>query len=124
MISIQLAEKLNKIIIKASGGSAGIRDKKGLSSALNRPFQTFDGEELYSSSIEKAAAIFESIIINHPFIDGNKRMAYALMRLILAEGNMDIQAPENTIYDFVISASKGNTKFDDIKEWISNHIAK
>ena len=100
MISIQLAEKLNIIIIEASGGSAGIRDEKGLSSALNRPFQTFDGKELYTSSIEKAAAIFESIIINHPFIDGNKRMAYALMRLILAEGDLDIQAPEDTIYSF------------------------
>ena len=77
MISKELVLNLNKIIAEFSGGSAGIRDEKLLLSAINRPFQTFDGKELYPSAIDKSAAIFQSIIINHPFIDGNKRMAYA-----------------------------------------------
>lgn len=74
MISLKLAKELNEIIAKVSGGSAGIRDIRSLLSALNRPIQTFDGEDLYPTAIEKSAAIIESIIINHPFIDGNKRM--------------------------------------------------
>lgn len=74
MISKNLAEKLNQIIAESSGGSSGIRDGKLLLSAINRPFQTFDGVDLYPEAADKAAAIFQSIIINHPFIDGNKRM--------------------------------------------------
>jgi death-on-curing protein len=50
-----------------------LRDKKFLISALKRPFQTFNGKDLYSTPQSKAAAIIESILINHPFIDGNKR---------------------------------------------------
>lgn len=74
MISLKLSKELNEIIAKVSGGSAGIRDIRSLLSALNRPFQTFDGKDLYPTAIEKSAAIIESIIINHPFIDGNKKM--------------------------------------------------
>ena len=54
------------------GGASGIRDSGGLESAINQPYQTFDQKELYPKPEEKAAAIFESLISNHPFIDGNK----------------------------------------------------
>jgi death on curing protein len=60
--------KLHELSIKKYGGSQGIRDEGLLDSAIARPFQTFDGLDLYFSTIEKAAAIAESIIINHPFI--------------------------------------------------------
>jgi death on curing protein len=121
MISLKLAKELNEIIAKVSGGSAGIRDTRSLLSALNRPFQTFDGEDLYPTAIEKSAAIIESIIINHPFIDGNKRMGYAFMRLLLAEDIYDLKASENDIYDFIISISTGEINTDKVIEWIKNH---
>lgn len=95
MISKTLAIELNKIIAEASGGSGGLRDESLLLSALNRPFQTFDGEDLYPSIIEKSAALFESIIINHPFIDGNKRMAYAFMRILLTEAGFTLDASDD-----------------------------
>jgi len=60
------------------GGSKGIRDFGALDSALNRPWQTFASEDLYPTCFEKAAAILESIILNHPFIDGNKRTAFTV----------------------------------------------
>lgn len=113
-ISFQDVEAIHHLLIDNFGGGHGIRDKGALEAALNRPFQTFDQVDLYPTSVDKAAAIFESIIINHPFIDGNKRTAYVLMRLILLEGNMDIQAAEDAKYDFVISAAKGSLSFDDI----------
>lgn len=106
MISKNLAIELNKIIAEASGGSSGLRDEGLLLSALNRPFQTFDGEELYPSIIDKAAAIFESLIINHPFIDGNKRMAYTFMRVLLIEEGFELAASQDEKYNFVIEASK------------------
>ena len=83
MIHIDIAIYLHNILINEFGGSKGIRDRNSLEAALNRPFATFDGQDLYPTVVEKAAAIFESIIINHPFIDGNKRTAYALLEYLL-----------------------------------------
>ncbi|MFD2915970.1 type II toxin-antitoxin system death-on-curing family toxin [Psychroserpens luteus] len=122
MISKELAIELNKIISEASGGSSGLRDESLLLSALNRPFQTFDGKDLYPSIIDKSAALFESIIINHPFIDGNKRMAYAFMRILLTEEGFEIETSEDEKYNFVIEASKGNIKYNDIRTWIIKNL--
>ncbi len=124
MISKSLSEKLNHIIGESSGGTSGIRDEKLLFSAINRPFQTFDGVDLYPEASDKAAAVFQSIIINHPFIDGNKRMAYAFMSMLLNEGGEELQANENDIYNFVISASKGELEFEEIKDWIKENLKK
>jgi death-on-curing protein len=121
MIDLRDVENIHNILIERFGGSKGIRDKTVLESAINRPFQTFDQKELYPTGIDKAAAIFESIISNHPFIDGNKRTAYVLMRIALLESRQDIVADENVKYDFVIAAAKGELRFDKIREWISRY---
>jgi death-on-curing protein len=122
MISKKLAIELNKIIADKTGGSSGLRDETLLLSAINRPFQTFDGKDLYPSIVDKSAAIFESIIINHPFIDGNKRMAYAFMQILLIEDDIILHASEDEKYKFVITASKGDMNIESIREWILNHI--
>lgn len=122
MISKTLAIELNKIISEASGGSSGLRDESLLLSALNRPFQTFDGKDLYPSIIDKSTALFESIIINHPFIDGNKRMAYAFMRILLTEAGFTIDANEDEKYKFVIAASEGKLNHEEIKNWIISKL--
>ena len=122
MIDLSEVEKIHDILIEKFGGAKGIRDKDLLESAISRPFQTFDGKELYPTSIDKASAIFESIISNHPFIDGNKRTAYVLMRLMLKEGKADIFAEQNEKYDFVINAAEGKMNLDQIKEWILKRI--
>ena len=62
-----------------------------MESALARPFQTFDENELYTTPIHKAAALIESILINYPFVDGNKRTGYVLMRIYLIGNGLDIQ---------------------------------
>ena len=124
MISLEQTEIIHNILIDKFGGSKGIRDIGLLKSALGRAYVTFDGNELYPSSVEKAAAIFESIIINHPFIDGNKRTAYTLMRLILLESELDIAAKQEDKYCFVISASKGELRFEQIKNWIQSNLKK
>jgi death-on-curing protein len=96
----------------------GLRDQKLLESALARPYQTFDNKELYKTPIEKAASLIESLINNHPFIDGNKRFAYVAMRLTLLEYDIDLNASENDKYDFVISIAKGELKFEGICSWL------
>jgi death on curing protein len=120
MISIKEVEIIHNILIDKFGGSKGIRDKGLLESALARPFATFESKDLYSTPIDKAAAIIESVAINHPFVDGNKRTAYTLMRLILLENEIDISASQEEKYNFVISVSTGEYKFDEIKKLDSN----
>lgn len=124
MIDLKKAIYIHNVLIDDFGGSKGIRDLGGLEAALYRPYATFDQQDLYSTPIEKASAIFESIIINHPFIDGNKRTAYALMRLTLIESNFDIMASQNEKYEFAIAASKGEIGFDYIKQWLNERIIK
>ena len=95
-----------------------------LKSAIDRPYQTFNQEDLYKTPIEKAAAIIESVIKNHPFLDGNKRTGYVLIRLILLEKGLDILARQNDKYDFVVSVASGELSYDQIKDWIKNHMIK
>jgi len=122
MIDINEVEKIHDILIDKFGGAKGIRDKGLLESSINRPFQTFDGQELYPDPVDKAAAIFESIKTNLHFIDGNKRTAYVLMRLMLKSNNIDIQLGQDDKYDFVIKAASGQVTFDQIKTWIKDNL--
>ena len=124
MIRVKEALVIHDVLIERFGGAKGIRDKAGLESAINRPHQTFDGKELYPEPIDKAAAIFESIISNHPFMDGNKRTAYVLMRLILKEASLDIETTEDDKFDFVILCAQGAKTFDEIRTWIKSRIRK
>ncbi|MDP4283215.1 MAG: Fic family protein [Bacteroidota bacterium] len=85
MILIQEVKEIHKTLIDTFGGSHGIRDLPALESALARPFQTFDDKDLHPTPLHKAASLIESILINHPFIDGNKRTGYVLMRILLID---------------------------------------
>ena len=92
----------------------------GLESALARPFQSFGGKDLYTV-FEKAAAIGESLIMNHPFIDGNKSTGYLLMEALLRYGGYEITASDEYLYDFVINISTGVLSFEEIVEWLKNN---
>ena len=85
---------IHTILIEKFGGMKGIRDKNALCSSLERPFQTFDAKELHPLAEQKAACLIESILINHPFIDGNTRTGYLVMRLFLVSAGFDIIAAE------------------------------
>src|SRR5690348_10413515 len=107
MITPSQAEQIHKILIEQFGGTLGLRDSGALASALSRPFQTFEGKELYPTAIQKAASLIESILSNHPFIDGNKRTGYVLMRLFLVDHGYDIKATQDEKYNFVIRIASG-----------------
>jgi death-on-curing protein len=124
MISFQEVEKIHQILISEFGGTQGIRDKESLNSALARPFQTFDGKELYPTPLDKAASLIESILINHPFVDGNKRTGYVLMRMLLLQSNLDIVANQEEKYSFIISIASGQSKFDAIINWLASNTEK
>jgi death on curing protein len=124
MISFSEVQQLHQILIDRFGGSHGIRDRASLESALARPFQTFDNVELYPSALEKAASLVESILINHPFIDGNKRTGYTLLRLFLINNGYDITASEAYKYEFIIDVAAGTLKYEGVLKWLESNTSK
>lgn len=122
MIDVEEVLAFHEKLIELFGGTPGIRSMDLLESAVYRPFQTFDGQELYPTSIEKAGAIIESIVKNHPFLDGNKRTGYVLMRLILMQSGKDILATEEEKYKFVIQIASGEMEFEEIKVRIGSKL--
>ena len=124
MIPFKEVELLHRILIDKFGGSHGIRDKAALESAISRPFQTFDGNDLYPSVFEKAASLIESILVNHPFIDGNKRTGYTLLRLYLIQNGVDMNASPDNKYEFVINIASGSLKYEGILSWLKSNTGK
>jgi len=122
MLDIDEVLEVHLKLIDEFGGSIGIRDKDLLNSAISRPFQTFDSNELYPSVEEKASALLESIVTNHPFIDGNKRTGYTLFRLLLLSESSDINASVNEKYDFILSIAEGSMDYEQILQWTRSHV--
>jgi death-on-curing protein len=124
MILLEDILKVHKASIEDFGGAHGIRDEGLLSSALARPFQTFAGKDLYPSILEKAAALGESLIINHPFVDGNKRTGILALLTLLLDQGIKLHASGDELYEFVINISTGALRFEEIVSWLSNRIAE
>ena len=122
MISLKDVEEIHKLLIDRFGGSHGIRDLSSLQSALSRPFDTFEGKELYPTVIAKAAALFQSLLSNHPFVDGNKRTGYVVTRLFFMNNGFDIEASQEEKYEFVMQVASGRSDFDQIAEWLARHL--
>ena len=124
MILVKEVELLHRILIDKFGGSHGIRDIAALESAIARPFQTFDGNDLYPSVLEKASSLIESFLVNHPFIDGNKRTGYTVLRLYLIQNEVDITASQKNKYEFVINIASGPLKYEGILSWPKTNTVK
>lgn len=121
MITLQEVLRLHDLSISFFGGSHGIRDNNLLESAIGRISQTFGGEELYPINYHKAAALIESIVKNHPFVDGNKRTGFLAAQIFLKKNKILLTASENEAYDFVIDIASSKIDFDDIVVWLKNN---
>lgn len=114
----------HNISIEKYGGSKGIRDEGSLESAIERPYASFASADLYTSPFQKAAAILESIVKNHPFVDGNKRTGFLAAAALLLHNNYELIASEEDAYNFVIEVASSQMDFDKIAEWIEQHSSK
>jgi death-on-curing protein len=124
MINIEIVKYFHSILIDEFGGSSGIRDLNALKAAIQRPYSTFDGKDLYPTIYDKAAALVESLVKNHAFVDGNKRIGYVMLRFFLIESGYDLSASQTDKYNFIIEISKGNLEFEGIKRWIVQNAQK
>jgi death-on-curing protein len=105
---------MHDVLINKFGGAAGLRDKAGLESALMRPQSGY-----YADVIAQAAALFESLIVNHPFIDGNKRIAFAAMDTFLRINNMRLNTDSIEAYRQIMHMFKvQELKFDQVDAWL------
>lgn len=120
-ISMEQVILLHQKMIKATGGDDGIRDKNLLDSALSNAYATFDGIELYQTVEEKGASICFSIINNHPFVDGNKRMGIYVMLILLEYNKIKIRYTQKDLVDLGLEIAEGIHKQDQILSWILNH---
>ena len=112
---------LHSMAIKQSGGLDGVRDNGLLDMALHAPFQTFESTELYPSILSKAARLCFSIISNHPFIDGNKRIGILAMLVFLDVNQVELNCSNQDIIELGLGVASGKYNTDFIVDWIISH---
>lgn len=113
--------ELHRRVIEQSGGALGIRDVGLLESAIAQPRMTFGGEELYPGLMAKAAALGFSIIMNHPFIDGNKRTGHAAVETFLILNEMEISASTDEQEYVVLAVASGELDREAFVKWLQQH---
>ena len=108
-------------LIDTTGGEHGLRDLGLLESAAARPQATFDGKELYPDLFQKAAALMESLITNHPFVDGNKRTAIAASALFMQQNGHRLQTTNEALEQFTILVVNERPSLDEIAAWFRSY---
>ena len=114
------AKEFHKLLIQEFGGTQGLRDEGRLEAALFRPQTGY-----YATLPEEAAALMESLANNHPFLDGNKRVSYAVTDTFLRLNGFYLEVDASEAYKFITGAmSKGEFRFEAIRDWISAHLKR
>lgn len=109
-------------MMRRTGGSPGLRDQGALLSALAQPKMTFDGVELYPTLIDKASALGYSLIMNHPFIDGNKRIGHLSVEAFLFLNGMEIQASVSEQEEIILRLAAGELSRSEWTAWLEAHV--
>jgi death-on-curing protein len=112
---------LHRAVVEASGGATGVRDLAALESALAQPRATFGGEDLYPSAVEKAATLCFSIVMNHPFMDGNKRVGHAAMETFLMLNGLGLVADVGEQERLMVDLAGGRRSRDELLAWLRDH---
>lgn len=123
---LSLAEvlELHRRIIFETGGSDGLRDLGLLESALAQPRLTFEGQELYPGLLEKATAVGFSLIKNHPFVDGNKRIGHATLEAMLLLNGMELSASVDEGEKAILAVAAGERTRDEFLTWVRTHAVR
>ncbi len=109
-------------VMEQSGGGVGIRDLPALQSALAQPLMTFEGRDLYPTLAEKAAALGYSLVMNHPFLDGNKRTGHAAMEVFLHLNGHEITSDLDEQERVFLAVAAGTFERDAFVAWVVAHV--
>jgi len=109
---------IHERILDKFGGAGGLRDGGLLDSAVNRPRAAFGGRNLYPDIFAKAAALGHSLVLNHPFVDGNKRTAWEAMHTLVEENGYSLRAEQDEIVELMLRIEDKNLGVEKIAEWI------
>ena len=112
---------IHERILDRFGGAGGLRDWGLLNSAVNRLRATFDEKDLYPDIFTKAATLGHSLILNHPFVDGNKRTAWEAMRTFIEENEYSLQAEHDEIIKLMLKIEDKNLGVNQIASWLQDH---
>ena len=115
---------LHRRILAESGGRPGLRDLGAIASALTQPKVSVGGEDAYPSLMDKAAALGYSLIRNHGFIDGNKRIAHAAMEVFLVMNGMELRASVDDQERFMLALATGEVSREALAEWLRAHVTQ
>ena len=121
-LTIEEVLRLHDRVIERTGGSAGVRDRGALESAVAQPQMTFGGDDLYPTLPEKAATLCFSLAMNHPFVDGNKRTAHAAMEVFLILNGFEIRSSVDDQEAMMLSLATGILKREGLTEWLEQQI--
>ena len=112
---------LHTQLILQTGGSEGVRDYNLLDSALETPFQSFGGDELYPTIQAKAARLGYGLIKNHCMIDGNKRIGTHAMLVFLALNGIELKYTQKELYETILHVAAGKIEYEDLLQWVLDH---
>ncbi|PKM61870.1 MAG: type II toxin-antitoxin system death-on-curing family toxin [Firmicutes bacterium HGW-Firmicutes-4] len=121
-LSCQQVLRLHTMLINETGGSDGLRDEGLLDSALNAPFQSFGGEDLYKTVPAKAARLGFSLINNHASIDGNKRIGILVMLTFLEMNGFLPDCTDDELIQLGIGLAAGQMDDRQLLDWIIDHV--
>ena len=114
---------LHQIMAEATGGSVGVRDEGLLDSALEGAFAGFGDQELYPTKEEKGAMLGYTLISNHAFVDGNKRIGVYIMLSFLEMNGIRLQCTDDELVHIGLSVASGKMKYEELLEWVLDHKA-
>ena len=115
---------LHERLLAESGGVSGIRDLDALESAVKQCRSSFGGEDLYPDLIEKAAALCYSLVMNHPFVDGNKRIGHAAMETFLLLNGCEIQCEIEEQERIIMRLASGELERKELARWLKNNVVR
>lgn len=112
---------LHSELIKMTGGSDGIRDIGLLESALETPFQSYGGEELYPSIQAKAARLCYGLVKNHAMVDGNKRIGVHAMLVFLSVNGYELEYTQKELSNLILDVAADKKQYEDVLQWLLEH---
>lgn len=111
-----------KILVETTGGTVGVRDEGLLLSAIEAPYQTFGGVELFPTTLEKAVRLGFGLVSNHPFVDGNKRIGILVMLTFFELNGIFIEFTDDEIVDMALGVASGKYKYEDLLQIVNNKL--